>query len=155
MRRNGGILVDLAVCALLVLAVAAVFGQTVRYEFTDCDDPEYVTENPQVLGGVTVAGLVWAFTKSHAANWHPLTWISHMADCQLYGLENPGGHHLTNVMLHAANSILLFLILRRLIRDLWASAFVAALFAIHPSHVESVACGCASGRMSCVGCSSC
>ena len=130
---------NLAVCAFLLLAIVAVFGQTARYDFTDCDDNQYVTENPQVMGGVSVEGVVWAFTRSHASNWHPLTWLSHMLDCEFYGLEHPGGHHLTNVILHAANTILLFLLLRQLICDLWASAFVAALFAIHPLHVESVA----------------
>jgi protein O-mannosyl-transferase len=130
---------DLAVCGFLLLAIAAVFGQTVQYDFTDCDDSLYVTENPHVTGGMTAERVVWAFTQSYAANWHPLTWLSHMLDCQFYGLEHPGGHHLTNVILHAANTILLFLVLRQLIRDLGASAFVAALFAIHPLHVESVA----------------
>ncbi len=130
---------DLAVCGLLLLAIAAVYGRTVRFDFTDCDDSLYVSLNPHVNGGVTVEGIVWAFTQSYAANWHPLTWLSHMLDCQLYGVEHPGGHHLTNVILHAANTILLFLLLRQLIYDLWASAFVAALFAIHPLHVESVA----------------
>ena len=89
-------------------------------------------------GGLTAEGIAWAFTTSHASNWHPLTWLSHMLDCQLYGLK-PGGHHLTNVLLHAATAILLFLVLRRMTGDLWPSAFVAAVFAIHPLRVESVA----------------
>ena len=128
-----------AVCALLLLAVALVFGQTVRHEFINFDDDDYVYENPQVARGFTAQGIVWAFTHFHSANWHPLTWLSHMLDCQLYGLNHPGGHHLTNVLLHAASAILLFLVLRQMTGDLWPSAFVAALFAIHPLHVESVA----------------
>src|SRR6202030_858627 len=98
----------------------------------------YVYKNPQVFRGLTSEGIIWAFTQSHAANWHPLTWLSHMLDCQLYGLS-PGGHHLTNVLLHSANAILLFLVLRQMTGSLWRSAFVAAVFAIHPLRVESVA----------------
>ncbi len=128
------------VCALLLLAVALVFGQTVRHEFlTDYDDKDYVYENSQVAHGFTIQGIVWAFTHFHSANWHPLTWLSHMLDCQLYGLNHPSGHHLTNILLHAASAILVFLVLRRMTGDLWPSAFVAALFAIHPLRVESVA----------------
>jgi protein O-mannosyl-transferase len=130
--------VVLAVCGLLLLAVGLVFGQTVRHEFVSCDDQEYVCANPHVTDGLTVPGVVWAFTTGHASNWHPLTWLSHMLDCQLYGLH-AGGHHLTNVLLHAVNAVLLFLVFWRMTGDLWPSAFVAALFAIHPLHVESVA----------------
>ena len=127
-----------AVCGFLLLAVALVFGQTVGHEFVNYDDNQYVYENPQVAQGLTARGIAWAFTTVHASNWHPLTWLSHMLDCQLYGL-NAGGHHLTNVLLHAATAILLFLVLRRMTGDLWPSAFVAAVFAIHPLRVESVA----------------
>ena len=95
-------------------------------------------KNPQVDDGLTIEGIAWAFTSRHASNWHPLTWLSHMLDCQLYGLT-PWGHHLTNVLLHAATAILLFLVLRRMTGDLWPSAFVAAVFAVHPLRVESVA----------------
>ena len=102
------------------------------------DDPEYVTANPHVQSGLTWKGVIWAITTGAASNWHPLTWISHMLDCQLYGL-NPIGHHLTNVLFHLANSILLFLLLQRLTKETWPSAMVAALFALHPLHVESVA----------------
>ena len=115
-----------------------VFGQTLRHEFVNYDDNDYVYENPEVARGLTLKGIVWAFTHVHSANWHPLTWISHMLDCQFYGL-NPGGHHLTNVLLHTATAILLFLVLRRMTGVLWRSAFVAAVFAIHPLRVESVA----------------
>src|SRR5271166_1553222 len=90
-----------AVSALLALAVALAFGQTVHHGFIlHYDDHEYVCANQQVTGGVTARGIVWAFTHFYSANWHPLTWLSHMLDCQLYGLEHPGGHHLTNVLLH-------------------------------------------------------
>ena len=115
-----------------------VFGQTLHHEFVNLDDEDYVYENPTVSRGLTSYGITWAFTHTYASNWHPLTWISHMLDCQLYGL-NPGGHHLTSVLLHAATAILLFLVLRQMTGALWASAFVAAVFAIHPLRVESVA----------------
>jgi tetratricopeptide (TPR) repeat protein len=127
-----------SVCALLVLAVGLVFGQTVRLGFVNYDDNAYVYENAQVARGLSVQGIVWAFTHSHAMNWHPLTWISLMADCQLYGL-NAGGHHITNVILHAATAVLLFLVLRRMTGRFWPSALVAAIFAVHPLRVESVA----------------
>ena len=130
--------VILAVCVFLAAVVWLVFGQTLRHDFVNLDDGAYVYKNPQVSRGLTIEGITWAFTRSHASNWHPLTWISHMLDCQFYGL-NPGGHHLTNILLHAANAILLFLVLRQLTASLWRSAFVAAVFAIHPLRVESVA----------------
>jgi protein O-mannosyl-transferase len=126
------------VCLVLAAMTFAVFGQTLWHEFVNFDDREYVYENPVVARGLTLKGIVWAFTQAHAANWHPLTWLSHMLDCQLYGL-NPGGHHLTNVLLHTATVILLFLVLRQMTGALWRSAFVAAVFAIHPLRVESVA----------------
>src|SRR5262249_49348239 len=91
-----------------------------------------------VQNGLTWDSLRWAFTTAHAYNWHPLTWLSHMADCELYGL-NPAGHHLTSLLLHAANSVLVFLLLRRMTGAQWRSAFAAALFALHPLRVESVA----------------
>lgn len=115
-----------------------VFGQTLRHEFVNFDDVNYVLDNSQVTRGVTGQGIAWAFTHSHAANWHPVTWISHMLDCQFYGLR-PAGPHLTNVLLHIATTILLFLVLREMTGSLWRSAFVAAVFAIHPLRVESVA----------------
>ena len=128
----------LGVCVFLAAITWLVFGQTLRYEFVNFDDGEYVFKNPQVVRGLTIEGIVWAFTHVHAANWHPLTWISHMLDCQFCGLS-PGGHHLTNVLLHVATAILLFLVLRQMTGSLWRSAFVAAVFAIHPLRVESVA----------------
>ena len=118
--------------------VWVVFGQTLGFGFINFDDNTYITENPMVQKGLTIPGMHWAFTHVWASNWHPLTWLSHMLDCQLYGL-NAGGHHLTNVLLHTATVILLFLVLRRMTGHLWRSAFVAAVFAIHPLRVESVA----------------
>lgn len=126
------------ICAFLAVIVWLVFGQTLRHEFVNFDDTTYVLENPEVTRGLTIEGIVWAFTHVHAANWHPLTWLSHMLDAQFYGL-NPSGHHLTNVLLHTATAILLFLVLRQMTGALWRSAFVAAIFAIHPLRVESVA----------------
>jgi protein O-mannosyl-transferase len=127
-----------AVCGFLLLVVALAFGQTVRHEFVNYDDGPYVYENPQVSGGLTLDGVGWAFTHGHSANWHPLTWLSHMLDCQLYGLH-PWGHHLTNVLLHGATAIVLFLVLLRMTGALWPAALVATVFAIHPLRVESVA----------------
>ena len=123
---------------MLLLAVALVFGRTLQHSFINFDDATYVYENPQVTSGLTLRGLAWAFTAVYSTNWHPLTWLSHMLDCQLYGL-NPWGHHLSNVVLHGLTATLLFLILLRMTGAFWASAFVATLFAIHPLRVESVA----------------
>jgi len=127
-----------AVCGFLLLAVALVFGQTIGHEFINFDDNLYVYENPVVQRGLTLQGFRWAFTTFHANNWHPLTWFSHMLDCTLYGLQ-AGGHHLTSVFLHASTVVLLFLVLWRMTGFLWRSAFVAAVFAIHPLRAESVA----------------
>lgn len=128
----------IGICVFLAAAVWLIYGQTLQHEFVNYDDEDYVTANAQVSRGVTLSGIVWAFTHTHSANWHPLTWISHMVDCQFYGL-NPGGHHFTNLLLHAANAILLFFLLRQMTGAFWRSAVVAALFAIHPLRVESVA----------------
>jgi Tfp pilus assembly protein PilF len=126
------------ICLLLVLATVIVYWQVRNHEFISLDDSEYVTENRHVQNGLTLNGVIWAFTATHVANWHPLTWLSHMMDCQLYGL-NPKGHHFTNVFLHLLNTLLLFSILQRMTGALWRSGLVAALFALHPLHVESVA----------------
>jgi hypothetical protein len=128
----------LGVCVFLLGAIWLVFGQTLGHEFVNYDDDQYVYNNPQVIQGLNLKGIEWAFTHSVMANWHPLTMLSHMLDCQLYGL-NAGGHHLTSLLLHAATAILLFLVLREMTGALWRSAFVAAVFAIHPLRVESVA----------------
>ena len=136
--RPGGRAAVLGVCGLLLLAVALVFGRTVHCELVNFDDDRYVYDNPQVTGGLTAHGIAWAFTHTHSSNWHPVTWLSHMLDCQLYGLR-PWGHHLGNVLLHAATAAGLFLILMQMTGDLWPSALVAVVFAVHPLHVESVA----------------
>jgi tetratricopeptide (TPR) repeat protein len=122
----------------LVAITWFVFGQTLRHDFVNFDDHVYVYENPLVVRGLSTEGIIGAFTQTHALNWHPLTTLSHMLDCQLYGLK-AGGHHLTNVILHTISVLLLFLVLKQLTGALWQSAVVAALFAIHPLHVESVA----------------
>jgi len=108
------------------------------FGFVQYDDPVYIANNPHVSGGITWSGMVWAFTHSFAGNWFPLTWISHMLDCQLFGLD-AGGHHFTNLAIHTAATLLLFAVLRRITQARWPSAMVAALFALHPLHVESVA----------------
>ena len=123
---------------ILITAVLLVYWQVGDHEFINYDDNAYITDNAQVQKGLTSKGIIWAFTTSHTGNWHPLTWISHMLDCELYGL-NPKGHHLTNVLFHMANAILLFVVLRWMTGAIWRSGLVAALFALHPLHVESVA----------------
>ena len=126
------------VCLFLAAIIWVVFGQTLGHEFVNYDDDLYVYENPVVQKGLTWEGFRWALTYGQIGHWHPLTWLSHMLDCQLYGLQ-AGGHHLTNILLHTATAILLFLVLRQMTGFLWRSAFVAAVFAIHPLRVESVA----------------
>jgi protein O-mannosyl-transferase len=125
-------------CLLLVLLTLALYWPVTDHRFINFDDDQYVTGNFHVNAGLTWSGIVWAFQSGYAHNWHPLTWISHMLDCQLFGL-NPAGHHLTNLLFHIANSVLLFLFLNRTTGTTWRSGFVAALFAWHPVHVESVA----------------
>ncbi|MGB9500166.1 MAG: tetratricopeptide repeat protein [Dissulfuribacterales bacterium] len=130
--------VDILVCLFLIITILTVYRQVRGYDFVNFDDTKYVTQNKIVQEGITLDGIVWAFTTIHAGNWHPLTWISHMTDCQLFGL-NPGGHHLTSLLFHIINSLLLFFVFRKMTGRLWESAFIAALFALHPLHVESVA----------------
>jgi len=126
------------VCIFLAVLVWVVFGQTLGHDFVNYDDPRYVYENTKITSGLSIAGIGWAFTHIHSENWHPLTTISHMLDCQLYGLK-AGWHHFTNVLLHTIAAILLFIALRQMTGALWRSAFVAAVFAIHSLRVESVA----------------
>jgi tetratricopeptide (TPR) repeat protein len=126
------------ICLLLALITLALYWPATHFDFINYDDPDYIVYNPPIQHGITGAGLAWAFKTNHASNWHPLTWISHMADCALYGL-NPAGHHLTNILFHTVNVVLLFLVLWQLTGAQWRSALVAALFAWHPLHVESVA----------------
>ena len=123
---------------VLIFVTLVVFHQVPSYDFINLDDNLYIYENSRVQAGLTLEGIVWAFTTFEAYNYHPLTWLSHMLDCQLFGLR-PGLHHLTNLLFHLANTVLLFFVLRRMTGTLWRSGFVAALFALHPLHVESVA----------------
>jgi protein O-mannosyl-transferase len=126
------------VCLGLVAVTWAVFGQTLQHQFVNYDDPLYVLQNPHIRGGVTWESVRWAFTHVHSQNWHPLTSISHMLDCQLFGVQ-PGWHHFVNVLLHTCGVLFLFLFLRQSTNAFWRSAFAAAVFAIHPLRVESVA----------------
>jgi len=123
---------------ILVAIIFAVYLQVGNQPFLDFDDNFYVTGNPHVTSGITGDNVIWAFTTVHTSNWHPVTWLSLMADGQLHE-KNPGGYHITNVVIHALSSLLLLLVLFRISGSLWKSAFVAAMFALHPLHVESVA----------------
>jgi len=127
-----------AVAVFIAGIIGAVFGQTLHFQFVNLDDNEYVYENLHVAGDLSLGAVGWAFTHAAAHNWHPLTWLSLMLDHQVYGLK-PGGFHLANIVLHGATAILLFIVLRQMTGFLWRSACVAALFAVHPQHVESVA----------------
>ena len=131
----------LSICAAIVALTWAVFGQTIGHQFVNFDDPGYVANNTHVVAGLSWYSAIWAFTHVHSQNWHPLTTMSHMLDCQLFGL-NPGAHHFVNVLWHSAAAVLLFLALAQMSPSrtgIWPSAFAAALFAIHPLRVESVA----------------
>jgi tetratricopeptide (TPR) repeat protein len=130
--------ITVGIYLLLTGLSLAVFSQTIRYNFVNFDDDMYVYNAPAIQAGLTLKGIVAAFTSPHARNWHPLTTLSHMLDCQLYSL-NAGVHHATNVLLHTIAALLLFRVLRQMTGTLWKSAIVAALFAVHPLHVESVA----------------
>jgi len=127
-----------AIGLALIAVTVAVYSQVRNFDFIIYDDPAYVTLNQQVKDGLSVKGVVWAFTSSQASNWHPLTWLSLMLDCELFG-PDPHRMHLTNLLLHTANSILLLIILVRMTKSLWASAFVAFAFALHPLHIQSAA----------------
>ncbi|MAE62440.1 MAG: hypothetical protein CMJ49_13920 [Planctomycetaceae bacterium] len=122
----------------LTVLTAAIYARAVTLDFLAYDDGEYVTQNGYITGGLTAAGFKWVFTSPHGSNFHPLTGISHMLDCQWFH-DDPSGHHLVNVVLHVANTLLLYTALWFMTRRLWCAAFVAALFALHPQHVESVA----------------
>jgi hypothetical protein len=123
---------------ILGVGTFLLFWPVRQFEFINFDDPCYMMENPWVLDGLTLSSIRWAFSSVHCDNWHPIAWLSHMLDYELFGL-NPGPHHLVSVFIHALNSILLFLVLRKMTSALWSSAFVAAVFAWHPAHVEAVA----------------
>ena len=147
MRRASRKLLTLLVCSLLAAAVAVIYWQTARYDFVNFDDGMYVYENRRVMEGLTSDSVAWAFTNVDVSNWHPLAWVSLMADVELvkmvYGASDrarlAAWMHLVNAALHGTNSVLLFLMLREATRRFWRSAFVAAVFAVHPMHVESVA----------------
>jgi tetratricopeptide (TPR) repeat protein len=128
----------LLLAGLLVAMTVAAYEPVRRYEFVDYDDDRYVTNNPRTQQGLSWENAAWALTATEVANWHPLTWLSHMADCQLYGL-NPSGHHLTNLLLHLGCVVLLFLVLQQMTGAVWRSWLVAALFATHPLNIESAA----------------
>ncbi len=122
----------------VALATALAFAAALRNEFVNFDDERYVTANTVVQQGLTAQGLRWACTTFHASNWHPLTWLSHMLDVELFGLE-PAGHHATSVLLHAVGAALLFLFLARATARPWTALFATLVFALHPLRVESVA----------------
>ncbi len=137
-KMKGDRHLGLWVVLILAWATLAVYWDVQNHEFINLDDDLYVTENRELKEGVSWEGLLWAFTSRDRSYWHPLTWLSHMVDCQLYGL-NSKGHHLNNLLFHMANAVLLFLVLKRMTGELWPSAGVAAAFALHPLNVESVA----------------
>src|SRR6187551_1439842 len=126
------------VCLLLAAAVFAAFAPALRNGFVGYDDPDYVVDNVHVRTGLTPRNAAWAMTAAHANNWHPLTWVSHALDASIFGLA-PAGHHLSSILLHVANTLLLFLWLYGATSRLGCSAFVAMGFGLHPLHVESVA----------------
>ena len=138
MKNRPRLRIDVVICVFLVLATLIVYRGIQHYAFTNYDDNLYVTENLHIQKGFSSENLKWAIHATHSFNWHPLTWLSHTLDVELYGLD-AGGHHLTNVLFHMVNAVLLFVLLKGMTGALWPSAFVAALFALHPLHVESVA----------------
>ena len=123
---------------LLVLVTIALYWPATSHDFVNYDDEMYVKDNPHVTSGLTLGNVRWAFRTDYAGNWHPVTWLSHMLDCQLFGL-NAWVHHLTSLLLHAVNAGLVFLLLQQMTGANWRSLVVAALFALHPLRVESVA----------------
>src|SRR6266404_7494512 len=143
-RRTNCFWLIVAICIALAALSWLIFGQTFWHDFINYDDPRYVYENTKITGRLSISGIAWAFTHIHSMNWHPLTTITHMLDCQLYGLK-AGWHHFTNVLLHSVAVVLLFLVLLQMTGgpsrtgSIWRSAFVAAVFAWHPLHIESVA----------------
>jgi len=128
----------IVICIFLVVATFAIYSQVQDHEFLNYDDKQYVTDNLNVHAGLTSESISWAFTTFYGSNWFPITWLSHTLDYQLYGL-NPKGHHLTNLFFHIANALILFMVLLLMTGKLWRCAFVAAIFALHPLNVESVA----------------
>ncbi|CAA9376885.1 MAG: Tetratricopeptide TPR_2 repeat protein [uncultured Pyrinomonadaceae bacterium] len=133
-ETNKNLIISLA----LAVAILTIYAQVVAFDFINIDDDIYIVENPFVSRGLNFTNFKWALTAFHASNWHPLTWLSHQLDASFFGL-NAGGHHVVNVIFHALNSILLFFLVKKLTGAFWKSAIVAAVFAVHPAHVESVA----------------
>lgn len=129
---------ELLIFLILIVSISAVYSQVMHYGFISFDDYQYICTNHHVQKGITLETILWAFTSSHASNWHPITWLSHMMDVSLFGMQ-AGMHHLINVIFHLLNSILLFLVFRKTTDKVWQSLAVAVLFALHPVHVESVA----------------
>ncbi len=129
---------EIWISLFLVISIFCVYWQVRNFSFVNFDDRQYITGNYYVQAGLTFESIRWSFTAVHANNWHPITWLSHMLDSQIYGM-NPGHHHMTNVLFHILNTVLLFLVLKKMTGALWKTAFVAAIFALHPLHVESVA----------------
>ena len=138
LKNAGNVRPELWICMLLVLVAFVVYAPVGKFKFQNYDTAKYVYANPYVKQGLTIDGIRWAFTTTYHSNWHPLTWLSHMLDVELYGLE-AGRHHLTNVLFHIVNTLLLFWGFHRTTGKLWPSSLVAALFALHPLHVQSVA----------------
>ena len=126
------------ICIILAVITISVYAQVSSHPFCNFDDDFYVAGNQHVTGGITGSNVVWAFTTVHAGNWHPLTWLSLICDGQLYG-TTPHGYHVTNVIIHTLSLLILLFLLFRTTGSLWQSAFTAAMFALHPMHVESVA----------------
>jgi hypothetical protein len=137
-RAGGYNRADILICLALLVLTAAVYWPVGRFDFINYDDAEYVSENVRVQMGLTLQNVGWAFQTFFYENWHPLTWLSYMLDYQLFGL-NPAAFHFVNLVFHACNALLLFAVFKRMTAARWPSAFVAALFALHPMHVESVA----------------
>lgn len=137
-EKGSRLRVIILICVALTVITTAVYIQVGSFEFINIDDNIYVTENTHVAKGITVENIIWAFTCVDSEYWHPILWLSHMACVQFFGM-NPAGHHLTNVAIHVISALLLFILLYRLTGKPWQSSFVAALFALHPMHVESVA----------------
>jgi protein O-mannosyl-transferase len=136
--KDGAKLRLVAVSAALVVLTVFVYAQVAHYQFLTYDDYNYVTGNPKVAKGISASGIIWAFTSFDAANWHPVSWLSHMTDVQFFGM-NAGAHHISNVVIHSLSALLLLFLLLRITGSFWRSSAVAALFALHPMHVESVA----------------
>ncbi|MEJ2730323.1 MAG: tetratricopeptide repeat protein [Deltaproteobacteria bacterium] len=133
-----GLRLDVVMCAVFVAATLFVYWKIWTHDFIGYDDDKYVAQNRYVSQGLSRESVIWAFRSTHASNWHPLTWLSHMLDVELYGMK-PGAHHMTSLLFHILNSLLLFIVLRKMTGHVWQSGVVALLFAIHPLHVESVA----------------